>query len=146
MMRRLPDWQERLAEYYQTVNDQPFVWGRSDCLTFVGGAVQAMTGQDLWSRYLGRYEGRDGVMQVLSEAGHADMVAAAEHVLIASGLVRVEPDASRTGDVVVVRAEPGQSFALRDGAGYVVRHEGGLAFLKVKPIAAWSFDDDQYGV
>ena len=32
---RVPNWDIKLAEYVNSLQDYPFVWGENDCLTFV---------------------------------------------------------------------------------------------------------------
>jgi hypothetical protein len=39
---RAPDWPERLEAFLRARVDQPFAWGRQDCVTFAADAVMAM--------------------------------------------------------------------------------------------------------
>ena len=47
ILRRLPDWPERLHAYLQQHAAMPFAWGSNDCVRFAAGAVHAMTGRDM---------------------------------------------------------------------------------------------------
>lgn len=44
-LSRLPDWPLRLAAYLEAGRGLAFAWGRSDCVRFAAGAVQAITGR-----------------------------------------------------------------------------------------------------
>ena len=44
---RTATWDQDLMAYIEQKRDEPFVWGTHDCLSFVGGAIEAMTGENL---------------------------------------------------------------------------------------------------
>lgn len=57
---RLPDWEPRLAAYLSSIHGVPFRYGAMDCMLFVVGAAEAMTGHDHgrgWRGYRTRTEG-----------------------------------------------------------------------------------------
>ncbi len=43
---RLPDWRRRLLAYLEARRSQQFAYGTNDCVAFVRGAIEAMTGAD----------------------------------------------------------------------------------------------------
>ncbi|MGU3494207.1 DUF6950 family protein [Xanthobacteraceae bacterium A53D] len=82
-MARLPDWFERLEAVLDHYSAQPYVTGRSDCLTFVLDAIEAVSGAalypemrgfatreegDEWGRALGFATLGDGMAAALAEA------------------------------------------------------------------------------
>jgi len=106
---RLSGWEAALAEYIAAKRDEPFVWGRHDCCTFVSGAAIAMTGHDPMAEFRGRYTTRIGSLRALSSIGGGDL----EHVLDAKfdaipigqarrGDFAFAPDAQGRGAVGIV--------------------------------------------
>ena len=70
----------RLTEYINSKRGKPFVWGKNDCLSFVNGAVRAMTGEWLCGERLRGYSTERGALlryeRFRRKTGHADIVAA----------------------------------------------------------------------
>jgi hypothetical protein len=137
-MRRLLGWEDRLRAHFVSVAEKPFEWGTSDCLCFAGGALEAVTGEDLWAEFRGKYLDRMGMARLLRRHGYEDIRQAADAVLPARGMRRVSDDEAFPGDIAVVPGMPGQSLAVRGDVGYVVRWEGGIALVEVEAMAVWS--------
>lgn len=70
---RLSTWEHHLAEYIASKRHQPFEYGTNDCANFVGGAVQAMTGQDPMPEFRDKYNNEFGSLRVLKEIGEGDL-------------------------------------------------------------------------
>lgn len=70
---KLPDWEQRLSEYIESVRDTPFVWGEHDCCTNFFDAALAMTGTDLWHDFRGRYSTELGAFRALKRYGNGDI-------------------------------------------------------------------------
>ena len=66
-MKRFPDWIDRLSEYMESVSKTPFQWGIHDCLIFSMRAVECMTGENYYSKYIGRYYNENDSKIVLRE-------------------------------------------------------------------------------
>lgn len=116
-VRRLPDWQTRLAELIAQRMRHPLAWGRHDCVMFAADAVLAVTGVDLAASLRGTYATAAQADQVLQQHG---------------GLV--ELCVQRLGSVVrAVQAQPGDVGLAQVGdvRGLVVC--GGAHFLAVGP-------------
>tara|TARA_Y100000114_G_scaffold64448_1_gene59025 strand:+ start:1963 stop:2394 length:432 start_codon:yes stop_codon:yes gene_type:complete len=52
---RVPNWDIKLAEYVNSLQDYPFVWGENDCITFVNNCVEIVRGQSFADDCLGNY-------------------------------------------------------------------------------------------
>lgn len=52
---RLATWDQNLMRYIEQNRDQPFTWGKHDCLTFISGAVEAMVGENLFADEIYKY-------------------------------------------------------------------------------------------
>lgn len=72
---RLSTWEHQLIEYISSKRHQPFEYGINDCANFVGGAVQAMTGEDPMPEFRGQYDTEFGSLRVLKEIGEGDLEA-----------------------------------------------------------------------
>lgn len=133
-MRRLPDWEARLASYVIAHMGSSFRYGRLDCALFAAGAVKAMTGSDLSDGW--DYGSLRAGLEMLREKGFVDHVE-----LTASLLQEVSPAMAHRGDVAVVEVDGGTGFALgifqgeriyaltpRDGVGLMSRFAAVRAF------------------
>ena len=49
MIKRRPDWPEKLAAFIETRRERVFSWGEQDCALLAADAVLEMTGVDLAS-------------------------------------------------------------------------------------------------
>ena len=72
---RLPDWQTRLAAYFDENAGRPHQYGAFDCALFVAGAVEAMTGKDFGAPFRGKYRSAAGSIRALREFGAGDLPA-----------------------------------------------------------------------
>jgi hypothetical protein len=55
IVRRHPDWPERLAEYIEGRKSAPFVWAGHDCCAFACGGVIVQSGVDPMKKAMGHY-------------------------------------------------------------------------------------------
>ena len=60
---RVPNWDIKLAEYVNSLQDYPFVWGEHDCLTFVNKCVELVRGQSFADDWLGDYTTATGAFR-----------------------------------------------------------------------------------
>lgn len=68
-LRRLPDWQPRLAQLISKRMQHPLAWGLHDCAMFAADAVQAVTGVDLAEDLRGTYSTAEGAEATLQQHG-----------------------------------------------------------------------------
>ena len=52
---RVPNWDIKLAEYVNSLQHYPFIWGENDCLTFVNKCAEVIRGQSFADDWLGDY-------------------------------------------------------------------------------------------
>lgn len=105
-MKRLPDWEERLAAYIEPRRRTPFAWGSNDCCTFTLGAVGAMTGLDPMPEFRGHYKTARGAVRALRRIGAGDLVATLTQKLGEP----IEPALAQRGDVVMAQGSIGICF------------------------------------
>ena len=64
---RLPDWPERLIDYFERMKTVGFEWGKNDCILFALGAAQVMTGIDTAKDFRGLYKTALGAARVMQK-------------------------------------------------------------------------------
>lgn len=68
-LKRLRGWPEKLFAYIESRRHTPFAWHENDCWSFPAGAILAITGEDLFAPYRGRYSDEAGAAALIAEAG-----------------------------------------------------------------------------
>jgi len=138
-MTRYEDWPRRLDDFLQAASERPFSWGERDCCTLAADAVQAMTGDDPYTLWRGKYKSARGAARIVAKAG--GLVGLWTQLLGQP----VAPLMARRGDVVVVggvACAPGWSEAagVVDLTGMWIACAGpaGLVSLPLSAaVAAW---------
>lgn len=69
MSQRVDDWPNKLNRYIVANRDKPFVWGKSDCVIFVAGAVKEITGVDYMEEFRGKYDSEESAKEALRDLG-----------------------------------------------------------------------------
>ena len=131
---------ERLNDYLKSVQDEPFAWGRHDCLTFTNTAFRVMHGKgwgdDLLGRYMtdrGRPMGRD---QLRVEFGYWSFEAAVDDRLTRIGYV--PPRGALVTTKHSQRWAIGVAMGISVGASAVFLSKQGLLYLPIEMIdKAW---------
>ena len=85
---RLPDWEQRLADFLVRHEHRPFEWGEWDCILFACAAADAMTGHDAAAAYRGRYTTRRGAARILRRLGQGTLLATVDHEFPAKPVAR----------------------------------------------------------
>jgi hypothetical protein len=62
------NWPNKLYHYVESVKDTPFAWGVFDCAVFAAGAVETITGEDVFAPVAG-YDSAHGANEMLAENG-----------------------------------------------------------------------------
>lgn len=125
-MQRLPNWEERLSAYIQSVYTRPFRFGQHDCILFSASAAEAMTGVDIAADFRGRYQDKKGAAAILKSQGEGTLLRTLDAVLD-----RRKPSRARRGDFVMFERSVGVCLGgeaafvgeerLADKAGVVMR-------------------------
>ena len=70
-MKRLPDWEQRLADLVQKNRKRPYEPSRHDCLLWPAEVVKAVTGKDYGRGHRGKYKSMAGAYRYLRHTlGH----------------------------------------------------------------------------
>ena len=68
-MTRRADWEDRLHAFLGPITDKPHNYGSHDCLLFVAGAIEAVTGVDHAKGHRGKYKSMAGASRHLRSIG-----------------------------------------------------------------------------
>lgn len=71
-LTRKQGWEARLAESIESARPKRYVLGQHDCLRVALGAVEALTGIDMWSRFAGKYASRREALRLIADRARWD--------------------------------------------------------------------------
>lgn len=129
-LQRLPDWETRLSDYLVTIADTAFEWGWNDCLMFVAGAIDAVTGQDPATEHRGQYRSQTGAARYLKKLGFDSPKACLDFLF-----ERIPLAFAKRGDVVFSEDCAGICLG---GFGFFLAEDGGFERREfAKWTAAW---------
>lgn len=130
---RLQGWEARLAGVIEAARPEPFAWGSTDCFRLACSAVEALTGENHWPRFAGRYASKRAALRIIAERGTF-----AEFVRWVFAIPAIPVKLARRGDLVLV-AQPGMAaLGVSLGNECAVRLESRLGFVPRAAIAcAW---------
>ena len=117
-------WKADLRAYLAAQAEAPFEFGRVDCGSFAGGAVEAMTGENPHAHLAGKYKTMAGALRALRRGGFADHVEYA-----ASVLTEIEPLYAQFGDIAAVPGDDGPALGVVVGANIEVRTPQGRGLV-----------------
>lgn len=128
-MSRLPDWEARLLAYIAGVMDLPHVYGQHDCFLHCWAAVEAVTGVDHASQYIGRYDTAASAAALLRSEGEGTLLRFMDR-----RLARKPIGKAGRGDIVMV----GKIIGVCMGANALfVGDEGERKGLVTVPRGTW---------
>lgn len=109
--RRKEAWQgpfNDAVDAVRTNQTEVGIWGSGDCLTgLVSPVVEAMTGEDPFSRFRGRYKTPRGALGIMRRSGFANLAD-----LVASEFPEVHSSAARMGDIAAVPTDDDFAYSL----------------------------------
>ena len=130
-MKRLHDWQLRLAEFAAARRALPFAWGANDCCLFAADAALSMTGHDPAAGLRG-YATALQAARVLRAHGGVQGLADARLG------ERVGPLMARVGDVVLVQMGNHDALGVCNGTSLIGPGPAGIVAIGMGHAkAAW---------
>jgi hypothetical protein len=124
-MNRLPGWEDRLDAVLVAAANKPYRLGSHDCLRLACRAVEALTGQDYWRDFSGRYCSQKGALRRIRMYGNT----LTDAVTAVLGINPMEPMMARRGDLLTYRDEKGEHLGVCAGATVALMAEGGVTFV-----------------
>lgn len=116
ILKRLPDWRERLDAEVQRKALCVFQWGINDCMLFAADLIRAMTGADLGAPYRGRYSTPIGAARILRRVNGARSLPEALELWEArDGWRPIFPHDAASGDPMLMFMPAGPTLAIRFG-------------------------------
>ena len=128
---RLPDWERRLADHVDRARTMTYRMGRRDCGTFAVGAVEAVTGIDVWPAALPGYTSHRGLTRALRRMGWGSLDDAAT-ALLGPPIAALQ---AHSGDVI----SDGSALGVMTPGGPVALSDAGfVALSRDSLVAAWA--------
>jgi hypothetical protein len=135
-MKRLPDWEIKLAEFLKENRERDFEWGKWDCCIFANACLKVISGKNVIPKTLKWKDEKTAYKAIKDYGGTLDQ--ALEKAALAAGMIPVEPQYVTTGDLVVVMNENKPVAGISDGSRVMSPTDGGYAFSLPSTIeAAW---------
>lgn len=131
MSDRRGDWEAQLAAYLAEAHDRPHAYGRHDCMTFVAGAIEAVTGKDFAKGHRGKYKSAATAARHLKSLGYASPAE-----MIAAHLEEKPIGYAQRGDIVL--DGEGIPGVVIGGEALFVGCEEGREGLVRQPRKAWA--------
>lgn len=127
-MRR-DGWESRLQAAIDNARAQPYALGVHDCFRLACQVVEALTGEDRWALFAGRYRTRREAMRLLAEHG-STFEAAGDWFFGAPNVAAVW---AQRGDIVCVQTDDGEKhLGVCLGAKTAVLGPEGLLFIPTR--------------
>lgn len=127
IVKRRPDWPERLAELIAERRERRFEWGIHDCCMFAADAVKAMTGHDPAAPFRGTYASQEEASRILENAG--GVIALVEATFGLGN--RIPAKFAKRGDLVFVDTNHGPAIGVVASDHAVFAAPEGLAQVAV---------------
>lgn len=129
--QRVPQWEARLSSHVEKARGMTYRMGRRDCARFAAGAVEAVTGVDVWPATLPGYETERGMVRAIRRMGWQSLDDAATALLGAS----IAPLQAHSGDVV----SDGSALGVMTASGPVALSDAGfVALSRDSLVKAWA--------
>lgn len=129
-MKRLPHYKVNLLKLINEYEHTPFSYGEWDCAIFAGKIVEAVTGDDLYSQFVGKYKTRIGGLRAFRKAtgyqSHIDS--------IKSKYDEVPLSQARLGDIGIIVTDEGPAVVLIAGAFAIALTENGLGRVSIDKV------------
>lgn len=140
MIRRLPDWRERLDAELQRKALCPFAWGVNDCCLFACDLVRAMTGRDYAAAFRGRYSTPIGAARALRDvAGVVCLPDLCDKLAAEEPWREIEPERAQSGDWILAFGSHGPTLAIRFGALIATPGDVGVSLIpSSRALRAWA--------
>jgi hypothetical protein len=120
MMQRKDNARSALIAFLDTQERLPTVFGESDCLLFLAGGVEAMTGEDYAADYRGKYT-------TLAEG--VALIGMTPLAKVKSLFAEIHPSEARDGDIAAIKQGRDYTFGFFMGGNLFVRAETGSGIL-----------------
>jgi hypothetical protein len=138
-MKRLPNWERRLAEWQMAASGRPFSWEvQTDCCLTGCDGLKAVTGYDPAWWFRGKYKTKRGAYAALKRFAGGGLVETVEKITGDLGWPEIPVRMARRGDVGLVDTALGEALAICIGPKWAVQGESGLVFMSIKSgLRAW---------
>lgn len=97
---RIEQWVKPFNNYMEAAFQRSFLWGEFDCCFFVAGVVEAVTGQDVTTQHVGKYDSEETALEYLLQfGGLAELFDAS---FLPLGAIKTTALYAKRGDVMLI--------------------------------------------
>ena len=125
-MKRVSEWDMKLAQFLKENRERDFQWGKWDCCIFANACLKVISGEDVIPKTLKWKDEKSAFKAIKDYGGTLDK--ALEKAALAAGMEPVEVHFVTTGDLVVVMDENKPVAGISDGSRVMSPSDGGYAF------------------
>lgn len=115
-MQKRENWPERMNDYFRSIIQAQFVWGKTDCCLMAADCVAAMTGEDFAADFRGKYSDPVTAYLALQKFANGGILATMAVLAQRHGWTDVEPLRAQRGDIVMLPMEVCEGDPRFDGA------------------------------
>lgn len=133
-MKRLPNWEVRLASHFEDSRSRTFEWGTFDCALAVCLAINAVVGVDPGSPFRQTYHSKEEAMKLLGEEGLDGFAAS---IARSHNFQECTSSFARRGDAVLVdNGDPDRALGTVDLSGRYAWCVTDRGFVRL-PMGRW---------
>lgn len=136
MLKRVPCWESRFADYLEEAKTATYEWGRHDCILFGPNAILAFTGTDVAADFRGKYHDAFSASALIWSLTPGRSVAdALTYFAENHGLPQCRSQQARSGDLVIAKSFFHLFPGVVDLSGERVAYFGPMGLMRV-PVEA----------
>lgn len=134
-MVRYENWPQRLSAYLSFMRNEPFEWGKNDCVLYSMKGVEALTGINVYQQYIG-YTDEAGAQKIIEDNSTIEQLVS-KHL----GESHRNFMKARRGDVVLVKSPELTCGIVDDSGEYiaVITKKGYMRLPLRKAWRIWSY-------
>ncbi|CAB4176645.1 hypothetical protein UFOVP1672_29 [uncultured Caudovirales phage] len=126
---RFQDWPSRLDTFTREASEKKFEWGVWDCGLSAAKCVEALTGVDAASEYLGKYSTAEGSVRTLKKVSGGGLREAFTRLL---GEPLESPKLAQRGDICLFETPLGDAVGWCIGPSIAATGPDGLTYTRLK--------------
>jgi hypothetical protein len=133
-IKRLPNWETRLATFVEQSYKTNFGWGVNDCGAMAAGSIEALTGVDLFQEY--HYNTALGLKRYMKRNDLNSLC----DIPPRHNLQQINPNQMMRGDIAVAIIDDQETFVVNLGSQLFIRGKNGCIQVmknEVKILKAW---------
>ena len=137
---RVENWDTKLSNYIVKSSNKKFIRGKTDCVNFVVGAIEVITGKKVFDK---PYKSLKEAKAILNEFKKKDLLDIAKDIANENNFKEIHTNLARRGDVVFLKTneELGGTMGICQGEQCVFKFKNGQDLIPThKCNIAWRIE------